>query len=123
MLRNKVGVRVGAGIAGLTLAAALIAPTAFGHASAAPKLIGNPTAGKVVFTTTCGTCHMLKAAKHGRHDRSEPRQGGRSPDRGADHQGDHERRGDDHDQVGRREVPGDDGGVQGPTRAPRDDDQ
>jgi mono/diheme cytochrome c family protein len=63
MLRNKVGVRVGAGIAGLTLAAALIAPAAFGHASAAPKLIGSPAAGKALFTTTCGTCHTLKAAK------------------------------------------------------------
>ena len=63
MLRNRVGVRVGTGIAGLALAAALIAPSAFGHASAAPKLIGSPTAGKAVFIAKCGTCHMLKAAK------------------------------------------------------------
>jgi cytochrome c6 len=62
MLRSKVAVRAGAGIAGLALAASLIVPTAFGHASAAPKLIGSPTAGKSAFKTTCAACHTLMAA-------------------------------------------------------------
>lgn len=40
------------------IALALAAPAL----SATPKLIGNPKAGKTVFTTTCGACHTLKAA-------------------------------------------------------------
>src|SRR5579871_104003 len=61
MLRSKVG-RVGLGIAALAVAAALIVPAAFGHAAAAPKLIGNAKAGKSAFATTCAACHTLKAA-------------------------------------------------------------
>ncbi|HEX4519058.1 MAG TPA: cytochrome c [Gaiellaceae bacterium] len=63
MLRNKIGRRIGLGIAGLALATALIAPSAFGHTSVTkPKLIGNPKAGKGSFSSTCGACHVLKAA-------------------------------------------------------------
>jgi mono/diheme cytochrome c family protein len=61
MLRSKVG-RVGLGIAALAVASALIVPAAFGHAAAAPKLIGTAKAGKSAFTTTCAACHTLKAA-------------------------------------------------------------
>ena len=61
MLRSKVG-RFGLGIAALAVAAALIVPAAFGHAAAAPKLIGNAKAGKTAFATTCAACHTLKAA-------------------------------------------------------------
>jgi mono/diheme cytochrome c family protein len=62
MLRTKIGRRVGVGVAGLALSAALIAPAALGHPSATPKLVGNPKAGKALFVSTCGTCHVLKAA-------------------------------------------------------------
>ena len=63
MVRSKVARRVGAGAAGLALAAALIAPDALGHTTAtAPKLVGKPKAGKAIFISTCGACHTLKAA-------------------------------------------------------------
>jgi mono/diheme cytochrome c family protein len=63
MLRIKIGRRIGVGIAGLALVAALIAPAALGHTGATkPKLIGNPKAGKATFTSTCSACHTLKAA-------------------------------------------------------------
>ena len=70
MLRTKVGRRVGVGIAGLALLAALAAPAALGHRSAAPApMIGTKpatkaqiAAGKAAFSTTCAACHTLKAA-------------------------------------------------------------
>ena len=62
MHRLAVARRVGVGVAGLALAAALVAPAALGHAGAAPKLIGNAKAGKAAFQSTCGACHTLKAA-------------------------------------------------------------
>ena len=46
----------------LGLAAALLAPAALSQHSAAPKLVGNPKAGKAVFISTCSACHTLKAA-------------------------------------------------------------
>jgi mono/diheme cytochrome c family protein len=62
MLQSKMGRRIGVGIAGLCLLVFAV-PVAFGHSSATtPKLIGNPTKGKVVFATTCAACHTLKAA-------------------------------------------------------------
>ena len=51
-----------AAIAGLGLAAAVLVPAALGHPSATPALVGNSKAGKVVFLSTCGACHTLKAA-------------------------------------------------------------
>ena len=63
MLRTKAGRALAAGIAGLGLAVALFAPAALGHPSATtPPLVGNSKAGKVVFLSTCGACHTLKAA-------------------------------------------------------------
>jgi mono/diheme cytochrome c family protein len=63
MLRTKFGRGIGLGIAGLGLAAALFVPAALGHPSMTPpKLVGNSKAGKVVFVSTCGACHTLKAA-------------------------------------------------------------
>jgi mono/diheme cytochrome c family protein len=62
MLRTKAGRSVAAGIAGLGLAAALLVPSALGHPSATPALVGNSKAGKAVFVTTCAACHTLKAA-------------------------------------------------------------
>jgi len=63
MLRTKAGRSRAVGIAGLGLAAALFVPAALGHPSATPpKLLGNSKAGKVVFVSTCGACHTLKAA-------------------------------------------------------------
>ena len=62
MLRTKVGRSIAAGIAGLGLAAALFVPAALGQRSASPPLVGNSKAGKVVFVSTCGACHTLKAA-------------------------------------------------------------
>ena len=56
--------RVGVWAASLTLVA-FAAPVALGHASAAPKLAGAPAAGKTVFSSTCITCHMLKAVPGG----------------------------------------------------------
>jgi mono/diheme cytochrome c family protein len=39
-----------------------VAAPAFGHQAAAPATVGNAAAGKSLFTSTCGTCHTLKAA-------------------------------------------------------------
>jgi mono/diheme cytochrome c family protein len=64
MLHVNVGRRVGAWVAALTLVA-FAAPVALGHPSAAPKLVGSPAAGKTVFSSTCITCHMLKAVPGG----------------------------------------------------------
>ena len=63
MLRTRISRRVAAGIAGLGLVAAIFVPAALGHTSATPPLVGNSKAGKVVFLSTCGACHTLKAAK------------------------------------------------------------
>jgi mono/diheme cytochrome c family protein len=63
MLRTKAGRTLVAGIVGLGVAAALFVPAALGHPSTTPpKLVGNSKAGKVVFLSTCGACHTLKAA-------------------------------------------------------------
>ena len=48
--------------AGTALAALALAAPAFANHAAAPKVVGNAAAGKSVFVTTCGTCHVLKAA-------------------------------------------------------------
>jgi len=42
------------------LSALALATTAV--AATAPRLVGNPKAGKATFVVTCGTCHRLKAA-------------------------------------------------------------
>jgi mono/diheme cytochrome c family protein len=62
MLRTRAGRSLAAGIAGLGLAAALFVPSALGHPSTTPQLVGNSKAGKAVFLTTCAACHTLKAA-------------------------------------------------------------
>jgi mono/diheme cytochrome c family protein len=72
MLRNKIGRRVGVGVAGLALAAALLAPAALGHGTAAkpagptigtkPATKAQLAAGKSNFASTCSACHALKAA-------------------------------------------------------------
>ncbi|HEY4347237.1 MAG TPA: cytochrome c [Gaiellaceae bacterium] len=69
MLRINIGRRVGLGLASLALVAALVAPTALGHGSAAGPTIGTKaatkaqlSAGKSLFSTTCSACHALKAA-------------------------------------------------------------
>lgn len=56
-------------LAALLATACLAAPTAtvaLAHTSAtagsAATIVGNPTAGKSLFVTTCGACHTLKAA-------------------------------------------------------------
>ena len=45
-------------------ALAVAAPVAFAHQAKAktPTVVGNAAAGKAPFSTTCGTCHTLKAA-------------------------------------------------------------
>ena len=63
MLRSKIGIRVGALIAGAALVAALAVPVALGGSSAAPKPSAKDlAAGKSTFVSTCGACHKLKAA-------------------------------------------------------------
>jgi len=48
----------------LIVVVSIVSVDAFGHAAAAPKVVGNATAGKAAFTTAgCGACHALKAAK------------------------------------------------------------
>ncbi len=62
MLQSKMGRLIGAGIAAVAVLAFAV-PLAFGHSNATmPKLIGNPTKGKTVFTANCSACHTLKAA-------------------------------------------------------------
>lgn len=39
-----------------------VAGPALAHQSAAPKVVGNAAAGKSLFSSTCGTCHTLKAS-------------------------------------------------------------
>jgi mono/diheme cytochrome c family protein len=46
----------------LVLAAATLVPAALAHRTAAPKLVGNPKAGKVLFNSACAACHTLEAA-------------------------------------------------------------
>ena len=36
--------------------------SAFASSNAAPPVVGNPTAGKPLFVTRCGVCHVLKGA-------------------------------------------------------------
>jgi len=48
--------------AAATIAAGVPA-IALAHAHAKPKIVGNAAAGKPLFVSTCGVCHMLKAAK------------------------------------------------------------
>src|SRR3954447_26943945 len=62
MVQGNIGRRAAAAAVALALVAALIAPSALAHRTAAPKLIGNPKAGKAAFLTTCSACHTLKAA-------------------------------------------------------------
>lgn len=49
------------GLAAVLAIAVCVPALAFG--GAAPKLVGNPKAGKPVFVDTCGICHTLQAAK------------------------------------------------------------
>ncbi len=50
-------------VAGLPAAAALAAAVPLGAlAYGAPKVAGNPQAGRQTFISTCGVCHTLKAA-------------------------------------------------------------
>jgi mono/diheme cytochrome c family protein len=64
MLQVNIGRRVGVWVAALALVA-FAAPVALAHTSAAPKLVGSPAAGKTVFSSTCITCHALKAVPGG----------------------------------------------------------
>jgi mono/diheme cytochrome c family protein len=66
MLHVNVGRRIGVWLVAFALVA-FAAPVALGNASAAPKpkLVGSPTAGKTVFSSTCITCHMLQAVPGG----------------------------------------------------------
>jgi mono/diheme cytochrome c family protein len=48
----------------LIVVVSVVSAGAFGHAAAAPKVVGNATAGKAAFTSAgCGSCHALAAAK------------------------------------------------------------
>jgi mono/diheme cytochrome c family protein len=48
----------------LIVAVSAASVAAFGHPAAAPKVVGNATAGKAAFASAgCGACHALKAAK------------------------------------------------------------
>ena len=48
----------------LIVVVSVVSAGAFGHGTAAPKVVGNATAGKAAFTSAgCGSCHTLKAAK------------------------------------------------------------
>lgn len=58
----EMGKRLGLGAVVLALVLGLLAPTALAQRTAAPKLVGNPKAGKAVFISTCSACHTLKAA-------------------------------------------------------------
>jgi mono/diheme cytochrome c family protein len=49
--------------AAMMLAAGAVTTVAIASKHASPKLIGNAKAGKATFVSTCGVCHMLKAAK------------------------------------------------------------
>jgi len=64
MIGSVPGLRdVGRALGVALIAATLAVPAALGHPSATtPKLVGNSKAGKVVFVSTCGACHTLKAA-------------------------------------------------------------
>ena len=70
MLRIKVGRRIGVGLAGLALVAALAAPAALAHRTLTPApMVGTKpatkaqlAAGKSNFSATCAACHTLKAA-------------------------------------------------------------
>ena len=57
----------GANLRALVAAAVMIAAVpaiALAHSgSTAPRLVGNPNAGKPLFVSTCGLCHRLKDAK------------------------------------------------------------
>jgi mono/diheme cytochrome c family protein len=59
MLGTKFRGRAGIGLVGLALTAALVVPVALGRPGAAPKVLGSPTAGKVVFASFCTACHMI----------------------------------------------------------------
>jgi mono/diheme cytochrome c family protein len=50
------------GLAAAIAVAIGVPAAALAHRDTAPKIVGNPRAGKPVFQTTCGVCHMLKAA-------------------------------------------------------------
>ena len=52
-----------AGVSSMFLVlAAVVATAAVGATKPAPKVIGNPTAGKAVYAANCAACHTLKAA-------------------------------------------------------------
>jgi mono/diheme cytochrome c family protein len=55
------GRRLGRAVTACTLTVIFVAIAA--PAALARTSTGNPAAGKGAFVTTCGTCHMLKAAK------------------------------------------------------------
>lgn len=50
------------GIAGIVVAAVLVAPAALARPATKPMVIGNATKGKTLFSTNCAACHTLKAA-------------------------------------------------------------
>jgi len=63
MLEGRLGRGMWVGSAALALLVAVAVPVAFGgERAAAPKVIGNPVSGKLVFTSWCAQCHTLKAA-------------------------------------------------------------
>ena len=47
----------------MAIAIAALAGNALARQAAAPKLVGKAAAGKSLFVTTCGVCHMLAPAK------------------------------------------------------------
>jgi mono/diheme cytochrome c family protein len=54
---------LGAVSAAAVIAAAVPVLALAYQGSTAPKLVGNPSAGKPLFVSTCGLCHRLKDAK------------------------------------------------------------
>jgi mono/diheme cytochrome c family protein len=46
----------------VALTISVVAATALAASAATPKLVGNPTAGKALFNTSCAVCHTLSAA-------------------------------------------------------------
>jgi len=63
--RGSLSASAGAALLGPAAAAALaagVAAAAVPSKTAKPKIVGSPVAGKPLFVSTCGICHVLKAA-------------------------------------------------------------
>ena len=57
------GANLRALVAAAVMTAAVPAIAVAHRGSTAPRLVGNPNAGKPLFVSTCGLCHRLKDAK------------------------------------------------------------